>query len=770
MTFTPTPEQQAIVAAATETKDNLLVSALAGAAKTSTLVLVAQALKGTQILCLAFNKRIAEEMKSRLPANCDAMTLNSLGHRAWAQYLNGRRLNLDTKKTYRIVGDLIEKLDAKDKEAAYPIMADLMRNVDFGKACGYIPTGHYPQIKGLMDDAEFFAHLEEEPGRLEEDLIRAATLQSLREAIDGTIDFGDQLLMPTLWPTIMPFYPLVLIDEAQDLSALNHAMLRKLAKKRLIAVGDPCQPVGTMVAVLRENGTRWKERRIEQVPIEQLVEGDTLVGYDTGYSEFMFNRKVKGITAKPFIGNLVKVVSEGGVSRYTPNHHCFASFSRLRKHTALYAMRSGNRWRVGIAAMDYKGASGPIARARAEQADAMWILATFPTRQEALAAEAAVQAAWGIPDITFEWAGVFTNGYAAPEALKSVWNRLDNIDFTARGIELLTAFNREYDYPMWTPETTYATFKRPIVVRACNLLNGGEVLPFAGKKREKLADWKPYEIRYEPYDGLVYSLTVSHNQLFVADGLVTHNCQSIYGFRGAHQDSMSVLKQSFDMRELHLTVSFRCPVAVVEAARWRAPAMQYPEWAKEGSVESIAAWEVTDVPTSETAIICRNNAPLFSMAIKLLRDGRYPELVGNDLGKSLIKMLRKLGPPSMAQREVLAAIDDWKQTKLIKARNPDRVHDQAACLRVFAEEGSNLQEAIDYADRIMSVAGPVKLMTGHKSKGLEFETVLILDRDLINLKEDQEKNLLYVMQTRAKERLVYVDLKNYYSERSEADE
>lgn len=486
MTFTPTPEQQAIVTAASTTKDNLLVSALAGAAKTSTLVLVAQALKSTQILCLAFNKRIAEEMKSRLPANCDAMTLNSLGHRAWAQYLNGRRLNLDTKKTYRIVGDLIEKLDAKDKEAAYPIMADLMRNVDFGKACGYIPTGHYPQIKGLMDDAEFFAHLEEEPGRLEEDLIRAATLQSLREAIDGTIDFGDQLLMPTLWPTIMPFYPLVLIDEAQDLSALNHAMLRKLAKKRLIAVGDPCQ--------------------------------------------------------------------------------------------------------------------------------------------------------------------------------------------------------------------------------------------------------------------------------------------SIYGFRGAHQDSMSVLKKSFDMRELHLTVSFRCPIAVVEAARWRAPAMQYPEWAKEGLVEQVGSWEVTDVPTSETAIICRNNAPLFSMAIKLLRDGRYPELVGNDLGKSLIKMLKRLGPPSMAQREVLAAIDDWKQTKLIKARNPDRVHDQAACLRVFAEEGSNLQEAIDYADRIMSVAGPVKLMTGHKSKGLEFETVLILDRDLINLKEDQEKNLLYVMQTRAKERLVYVDLKNYYSERSESDE
>ena len=42
--FTPTPEQRAIVEAGVNLPDNLLVSALAGAAKTSTLELLAEAI------------------------------------------------------------------------------------------------------------------------------------------------------------------------------------------------------------------------------------------------------------------------------------------------------------------------------------------------------------------------------------------------------------------------------------------------------------------------------------------------------------------------------------------------------------------------------------------------------------------------------------------------------------------------------------------------------------------------------------------------------
>lgn len=480
--LTPTPEQLAIIDAARSSTDNLLITALAGAAKTSTLVLIAEALPETQILTCAFNTRIAKEMAARLPHNCEARTLNSLGHEAWKNTI-GRRLILDDKKTYRIVKGLVDALPSPERRLAYERFADIMRAVDLGKANGYVPTGHHPNAKfRVLDDAEFFGSLDEEPSELEEDLIRSATLASLAEALSGKIDYNDQILMPTVFPAIFPMPPLVMVDEAQDLSALNHAMLRKFARKRIIAVGD--------------------------------------------------------------------------------------------------------------------------------------------------------------------------------------------------------------------------------------------------------------------------------------------ECQAIYGFRGAHENSMRLLQQQYSMRELRLTISFRCPIAIVQAARWRAPFMQWPEWAKPGDLAHWQEWRAGDLP-DDAVIICRNNAPLFSLAIKLLKNGRYPELVGNDIGKTLIKWLKKLGPENLTREEAYAALDSWRAERLRKARNPEKVEDQVACLAVFIDQGKTLGAAIAYAEHILAASGPVKLMTGHKAKGLEFPHVFFLDESLVR-KEGQDPNLRYVIITRAKESLTYIRSELFQDNEDEA--
>jgi hypothetical protein len=103
--FPPTPEQELILEAAVGTRDNLLIQALAGAAKTSTLVLIAKALPGRPILSVAFNKRIADEMNERLPSHCVSKTLNSIGHTAWSQH-TGKKLTLDQQKTSSIIRGL----------------------------------------------------------------------------------------------------------------------------------------------------------------------------------------------------------------------------------------------------------------------------------------------------------------------------------------------------------------------------------------------------------------------------------------------------------------------------------------------------------------------------------------------------------------------------------------------------------------------------------------------------------------------------------------
>jgi superfamily I DNA/RNA helicase len=361
------------------------------------------------------------------------------------------------------------------------MMAELMRLVDFGKACGYVPTGEWEDTaKPLMRDEDFFHHIDQKLSGLEEQVIREVTIRGIKLALTGDVDFGDQTMMPVVFGGTFPLFKLTLVDEAQDLSALNHAMLRKICgSRRLISVGD--------------------------------------------------------------------------------------------------------------------------------------------------------------------------------------------------------------------------------------------------------------------------------------------QCQAIYGFRGAHEDGMAKLRQDFSMRELTLSTSFRCARSIVRAAQWRAPHMKAPEWAIEGEVRTATSWTAADVPT-DAAIICRNNAPLFGIAIRLLRDGRTAELDGKDIVKSIVKTMLKFGSSDMPQHEVLDSIDAWceKEKGKNKRRAHARIEDRAECMRTFARNEATLGDAIHYANHLGNLNSPLKLLTGHKSKGLEFHHVYFLDQHLIS-DEEQDPNVRYVIQTRAKETLTYVRSDGYHS-------
>lgn len=79
--MTPTNEQQAIIEYA-KTGQSMVVNAYAGAGKTSTLMLVANALhsQGKRGIYLSFNKQNANEVKDRLPPSCTARTFHSLAY------------------------------------------------------------------------------------------------------------------------------------------------------------------------------------------------------------------------------------------------------------------------------------------------------------------------------------------------------------------------------------------------------------------------------------------------------------------------------------------------------------------------------------------------------------------------------------------------------------------------------------------------------------------------------------------------------------------
>src|SRR5215471_19277254 len=107
----PTEEQAAIIEAVAANNTSLMVSAYAGTAKSTTLEMAAPGVKGPA-LALAFNKKIATELQSRLPDNFKAQTLNSIGHGAWIRALNRPTIKLDGQK----LGKLVTAI-AKDHKA-----------------------------------------------------------------------------------------------------------------------------------------------------------------------------------------------------------------------------------------------------------------------------------------------------------------------------------------------------------------------------------------------------------------------------------------------------------------------------------------------------------------------------------------------------------------------------------------------------------------------------------------------------------------------------
>jgi hypothetical protein len=189
--------------------------------------------------------------------------------------------------------------------------------------------------------------------------------------------------------------------------------------------------------------------------------------------------------------------------------------------------------------------------------------------------------------------------------------------------------------------------------------------------------------------------------------------------------------------------------------------MKWAPWALDGTVKRLDEWSAADIPDG-AAVICRNNAPLIKLAYRLLSEGRGVKLVGTDLGPQLVRAFKKFGDESMSQGQLMAAIDQWEKDHL--DRGKDTASDKAECLRVFASFGPTMGAAIAYVEKVFNAGGTIQLLSGHKSKGGEWDTVFHLDSWRVPSKwaesdeeKQQENNLEYVITTRSKDKLFYIN-------------
>jgi len=495
----PTPEQAAIIAAATQPQ-SLMVNALAGTGKTTTLTMLAKALPPEPALALAFNKKIKEELEKRFPKNFTVMTMNGLGHRAWSFTINKKKMLIDTNKIGRLTSAALQAFpDSR------PQWGSIKTMVAMAMQRGLVPS-HFQHAKSLLPDApatweQIDYELDSQLSANERKLARHILIESIEEGLKGCISFDDQIYLPIVFSGAFPRFPLVLVDEAQDLSPLNHEMLRKCAAGKLIVVGDPRQ--------------------------------------------------------------------------------------------------------------------------------------------------------------------------------------------------------------------------------------------------------------------------------------------AIYAFRGADHNSMTNLKAlKKEWIELPLNTTFRCPQAIVERQHAHAPQYRAAESNPEGSINIFPAGEewtwqkVEALSTGEIAILCRNNAPLLSMAFKLLRQGVGVNMMGRDIGRGLSSLCRKLSPDDKLAIEPFShKLAEWFETERTKAEvnedasKIDSVTDKFECIMavITHREPKTVRVLMNELENLFAKdSGIVTLATGHKAKGLEWDTVLHLDPWRIPSKwakkDDeirQENNLKYVLETRTKHTLILANLKDF---------
>lgn len=293
--------------------------------------------------------------------------------------------------------------------------------------------------------------------------------------------------------------------------------------------------------------------------------------------------------------------------------------------------------------------------------------------------------------------------------------------------------------------------------------------------------------------------------------------QSIYSFRGADSDSMIRLRAlRTQWIDLPLSVTFRCPKVIVDRQQGHAPGFtachsnkigeiirfqQYTQkpfmmdygddtgrfradvktWEEQNAAPQTWSWSQVEKLSEHgtIAILCRNNAPLLKIAFKLLRQNTAVTMLGRDIGKTLVALSRKVLPDDdMRADACVLEVNQWRdsQVALANANGQEEkvanLHDQAECLLAVIE-GARAETASAirwYLKELFERAsGHVVISTIHRAKGLEFSTILHLDPWRIPSKHalqnpvqmQQEKNLLYVAETRCQSLLIEANLEDF---------
>lgn len=263
--------------------------------------------------------------------------------------------------------------------------------------------------------------------------------------------------------------------------------------------------------------------------------------------------------------------------------------------------------------------------------------------------------------------------------------------------------------------------------------------------------------------------------------IVGDRYQAINAWAGADEIAFDRYAKYKNTRQFSLTVCQRCSKSVIREAQKIVPSIVARENAVEGSVSRYVS---EMAPQDGDMVLCRLNLPLIEYYEFLLKSGKKAYICESSASEHLVDEIEQCVSddvdknmendgivPSLYNRlfdsieKEMTRHGISAQEAIERSQSITNEYDTIRTIETLSSSDMKKNELIDKINGIFnnpSVEG-IKLSSMHRAKGEEADNVFILCPSLMNsrlVSEDweiiQEKNLEYVMITRAKDSLNYL--------------
>jgi hypothetical protein len=245
MTFAPTDEQKSVVSAAKSGKD-LVIQALAGTGKTTTLKLLAESLSDRRGTYIAFNKAIVDEAQSKFPSNVKCRTAHSLAY-GQVGYKFQKRINSHVRVTFKQIGEWLgaEKIGFSHNKVSYVLDSAQIANLALASISNFCKSVDL-EISSQHVEIPFLATFDKKQKKMFQKEILPFVQKGWEDLqkSEGFLKFDHDYYLK-MWQLGTPRISgeFILFDEAQDADPVMLSIVEAQSHAQRIYCGDEYQAI-----------------------------------------------------------------------------------------------------------------------------------------------------------------------------------------------------------------------------------------------------------------------------------------------------------------------------------------------------------------------------------------------------------------------------------------------------------------------------------------------------------------------------------------------